>query len=585
MSRARSQYYATYYLYKDVVDQIRVKRTQLGVLNEKDNSVLYDQYISQGQKQGANQLAVQIPVEKWRLGLWHKDEELPLFRSTPLFGVGGPGLRSPFNYYSATEKNQILNSLNGALEDAEKTDVAQAEKIRLKLNEMSQNTVKLDNDRRLSVIEEARKWLGQFIASRGRQLSPGYFALANSVFEAMAKPGTDSFFIAFDRLKKQSQNSVALCQGFLASAAQDAKKMDESLMPPYCVFEMLAKKMGSVSSAGLGEEWILYNADLKLAEHGIDIKNYPRSSFGTDNRSMSEYLVKHMICGESWQASNEVISSNDGWDLRFKPFRITKGDESGRPLRICTASPSLKTTDINYDVEKRGKVFNGAADLLLRFSDSQFIRQDFDAWWSANIRPVTFKQLVQASDAYKKNVIQAKLRPLLGEPQKGDRGKSIWNYLPRSWNPAEYEKGQVPSDLVPSYFYELNYYFDNILEPMAKTHLLSSEKFLADKKIKDSQNLYILVRDQFLNAYKDLVRMDHKSSQELFERYKWTLVTLRDLEALFNTTSDASAYATGANFVMTGSHQFVSISVLQKVREIVEQTYQLGMSLSALEME
>ncbi|MCB9024923.1 MAG: hypothetical protein H6625_01280 [Bdellovibrionaceae bacterium] len=469
-AKAMNYYKASKYFYKDLITQFAERKRMATAFQPKASS--REGYLSQNYYQ-------------------YSDEILPLFRSSPFFGLKSSEPILPLNIPVDVKWNEYVRSFPLDLLKKNntiyiKTLQSQGEKLKTEFNFLKDKISKLDIDKYLTIIDK-------LTSNNSESVYNGYFGLLS-----LAQSESESCQYAdlknLDEDKNEDPYTGNLAYRCLAyknyMKLSNSKIWRDKQFPFQAGYKMNNKDnlTGGKPLASGNEYLINYETRFQLKE--IDSGWYEEEFLGKSMRSMSEYLILSAACGP-----RTAESFSDPWwgfSPKFTPPKLlfkTKFD-------ICTwyVQQGHKNPDQLWHYipnNQDGKVYAGIIDFLYQeINDSLLNETNFDSWWDLNVRPNIEKSIINSNAVFNKEIVQDKLPEAL---LRDDKSSDFWKYI----------FAGNPQDLgyIPSITSEIGLYFNDIFRPMLDIFNISYRNFDSENTQKniDKYKHFEMLKDDFYN--------------------------------------------------------------------------------------
>ena len=487
-------YNATYLFYKDIADQVKVKRA---------TSKQFDFNLS--------------PQNQWV----YYDQSLPLFRSDPYYGL---------NY--KTSGNQIAFPLwtsSGSQVDWEYRERDSVEKQKLK-------------DRLSSFLKEVLPALSKNMRASWVNVSSSKREKAIEIVEDLESSDPSRIISGLNKIAVETNSEPKSCSYVPNKMNCDAThcKVNTAMSYDSCLFHIVQKdvldpdiwsvsddeksfdflpeNLGAYSQVkknsenglgfsafmgvkplGVGQRFFI-DYDQKLNNSKVDIRYFPESY-----QSLSDYLAYSLICGpEEYQAEYSIFGNLKSFD--FIPVRpsynldidsycnIEKSFFSGKPNTTVSAKePWLSTSGFYENLRGEGvPSYNTLSALLYNHLSDDFV-DDFDSWWKTHVVPgyaKNFESLYQ--EKYTEDLVQGEFEELIND---SDYDSVCLDPL-KLCDDDQLKSNQKSSrDIM---LQELDLYFMNVFDPMVSEFELDLRYSSYDKDLESDKTR---AREELLVTY------------------------------------------------------------------------------------
>lgn len=573
LSQFASKFQATQRFYVDLVAQV----------NEMRGSAEYSKW----QTDAAELLKVKdtstseelqyLAIEKFA------DRSLPLYRSEPLNGFGGPILRNHDWYVHPDKKEAFLKELDEGIalakEDGRDADELQLVSMKKRVDSGEARATYAADVKKLILAE---KEFIERVANDPKTIELNRNRLMSFIEFAEDKKPAHEFLTTLQQIKLNLPARDEVCRD---------KKTEEKNSSRYigtCVFHILIEKLGLWQPLLPGEAYVRIDADKKLSEQGIDIDIKPESSFGSANVSLSEYFLKQTICGPALTNLEEVLPGGGGWDLEFVPFRLVNLTDV-ELKQVCRPVSTEGVFDPFMPVVLGDKTYLNAVDLLTERIDPQFLPAMESSWWQGGNNSYLNENIISYLDnsveQYKADVIDGELRSAFGGHE--DKSRSFANWIPSSL--SDDSVGNVPSHYLATVIYEIDLYFQLIIgpivaderNPMSNMEFVTANGYAPEEETSEraanqqaKMNFYEALDKQYKDALTDLAAGDHENLTDLKNKYVYLKDCVHDLEVFLNLSTDEDINSLGINILSQDSSQFISVVVMERIKKLNEELFQ-----------
>lgn len=469
-SQALNLYSASKAFYRDIFTQIKLKR-------QREASLKFPRVQSEDPKT--------LPVGDVIQSATRYNETLPLFRSHPFYGL---------NYKLSDDENAIERPLSYHTDiDWEKrVNESHGKELLEKRMASFQTTVfpKIIEDlEKMAGVEQIRSVLLGYKQNQGELLDQ-FIAYAKSA-------GTDveKMAMALERMRQYQQVEA---QKFMCRISPEdlespdahcpftyvqAKYLDPEVwhfIPDYGVFRFRGKSsnhfMGAlrdkkdkpfgVMPLTMGQEYLI-GYDVRFQILGVDPYFYNPKGHGQGAATMTDYLLKSMICGPEADRMNRGLLHNQtsyDWGLAMPEFAAPKLPLKVKDIEFCQWSRHRDRNNgdwnnagwkdmagfYHYIEDQKGPEkghYAGIVDLLYRELDIDAIG-DFDSWWEENVRGQFEDILNSQYEIYLDKVVNGKM------------AKALYKDM------ESYNDETVKDGYFASMRDQMHMYFENILDPM-----------------------------------------------------------------------------------------------------------------------
>ena len=522
-------YKATYMFYKDIADQVKVKRQRVKEGKDKQPNFNLN------------------PVDQW---VYYKDP-LPLFRSDPYFGLG---YRTETDDYASKISYPTWNGLGADWEERAQ-DSRDADSLEKRFEKFKTSMIP-------QLIHE--------MESRKSSLTHGNpitnsekVKIADKIIEDL---NTGKIVQGLQKLSNAVSTESFSCQQF----SQQCSFIDENCINESneCYFHLVQNKLldneiwkkgessytfGSksygayfrikdtltnydyvphygVMPLGIGQRFFI-DYYKKFENNSVDTGYFPE-----DHVSLTDYLSYNLICGpEKFKDNRNFLGDLSSPD--FSPIR------AGYNTKVSSFCNVEDVTSVSKDDEWKSRSgfysdlridnktkYNTLSALLYENLSDDFVN-NFDEWWKKNVVPQFEKNF---ESLYQEYYVEKIVRGEIGKILYDSSYVSICSDE-NSFCKGEYSDGNRDS-LRALTLQEMDLYFSNVFDPMVKTFELEDRRYRSfsnDKVAAAKEYLakeYNRLRSQIydiVNAIPSIVLFDgelleiyNRYSEELQARYK-----------------------------------------------------------------